>query len=120
MSTTKNPLFAGSLTHPATQYVGLPINGRALGCTVGWLDATSSATITVELTDTPFEEAAVTDAGSAWEWIDSGETITGPAASAAGGTLIQIENVNHSRARLKIVTAADCDFLIYGFESDGR
>jgi len=114
MSQTKNPLFKGVLTHPVTKYVGIPATAGHLGLTLGWLDATSSATVTLELTDTPFEEAAVEAAGSAWQWVDSGLVITGPAATAAGAELVAIVNMNHSRARLKIVTVATCDLEIYG------
>lgn len=115
MSQTQKPLFAGAIATSTTQYIPLPIYKRALGCTIGWTDATSAATITLELTDVPFEDATATDAGSAWQWIDSGEVITGPAATAAGGVLVEIENCNHRRARLKIVTTANSDFVIHDF-----
>lgn len=101
-------LFKGTIPTSTTRYIELPIReaggNRYLGAHVGWLDATSSATITVELSS--YRNVAVPVAGSAWEWIDSGLTFTGPAASAAGGLLINIENIRQERARLKIVTAA--------------
>jgi hypothetical protein len=100
------PLFAGTLTHPTTAYVGVPIKDGALGCQIAWLDATSSATITLELTSFDPDVAAVNVAGTAWQWKDSGVVIAGPAASAAGSVLVNTENVRQQRARLKIVTAA--------------
>jgi hypothetical protein len=110
---TKVPLFKGVLTHPATKYVGVPIRDGALGAFIRWLDATSSATITLELTGMGSGDAPVETAGSAAQWVDSGETITGPAATAAGSSMINLENVRQRRARLKIVTAAHTDIEIW-------
>lgn len=104
------PLFDGAIADAATQYVGIPVRNGTIGLQIGWRDATSAATITLELTDTD----AVTDAaGEAWEWIDSAEEFTGPVGSAAGGELVLLENVRARRARLKIVATADCDIVIY-------
>jgi hypothetical protein len=97
-------LFHGTIPTTTTLYVELPIRDGWIGAQLAWLDATSSATITVELSS--FERAAVTIPGDAWIWKDSGLTFTGPAASAAGSLVINIENVRQRRARLKIVTAA--------------
>jgi hypothetical protein len=102
-------LFRGKIPTSTTLYVEVPVRdgvdgGRFLGVHVAWLDATSSATITLELTS--YRHVASGVAGNAWEWIDSGLTFTGPAATAAGGLLINIENIRQHRARLKIVTAA--------------
>lgn len=101
-------LFRGKIASGVTLYVEVPVRngvdgGRFLGCQVAWLDATSSATITLELTS--YRHAGAQDT-SATMWIDSGLTFTGPAATAAGGLLINVENVRQLRARLKIVTAA--------------
>lgn len=116
MSASKNPLFDykrdGTLTHPTTEYVGIPVVKGMIGVYIAWIDATSSATITVELTSFPVEEAATATAGT-YQWKDSGVTFTGPAGSAAGSLLINIENVRQSRARIKIVTAADTKLVIY-------
>jgi len=109
----RQPLLKGTLTHPVTQYVAVPIHDGVVGLHIGWLDATSSATITLELSSFPAYDAPYDSAGSAWEWKDSGETITGPAASAAGATLVHLENVRAMRGRLKIVTAATSVFEIY-------
>lgn len=106
------PLFAGSITSGATQYVAVPVVDGCVGIHIGWKDATSSATITLELTSFESYEAPVDEAGSAWEWKDSGLSITGPAASAAGSTLVNVDNVRQKRARLKIVAAANCVFEI--------
>lgn len=109
MSTTRKPLFQGSMKNGETRYVPVPVRNGALGALIGWKDATSSATITLELTS---GEAAY-GAGQAWEWKDSAVTITGPAASAAGAFLLSVENVRHQRAQLKIVAAAVCSFEIW-------
>ena len=99
-----------------TTYVPLVVFKRALGATIGWKDATSAATITLEFTDT--SAAPSKTAGDAWEWGDSGETITGPVGSAAGVTLLEVENLNHRRARLKIVTTAESIFEIWDYDGE--
>lgn len=107
------PLFIGSVANAATQYVGVPVGDASLvGLHIAWKDATSSATITLETSDFPADEAPVSEAGAAWEWKDTGETITGPAGSAAGSTTVQLGNIGNSRARLKIVAAANSVFEI--------
>ena len=102
------PLYKGTVASGATVYVGVPICHGVIGLQVAWKDATSSATITLELSSFPATDAPIDEAGAAWEWKDSGQTITGPAASAAGSTLVHLENVRQLRGRLKIVAAADC------------
>jgi len=103
-------LFRGTIPTSTTLYVPVPIRAGTLGAHIGWLDAVSSATITLELGS--FAAAAPTVAGAAWEWKDSGVSITGPAASAAGASIVNVENVRQRFARLKIVTAAACNFDI--------
>lgn len=98
-----------------TKYVEVPVLNGTIGIQLAWLDATSSATVTLELTS--FRRVAAIEAGNAWEWKDSGLTFTGPAGSAAGSLLINVENVRQARARLKIVGAAASLFdLRGGFE----
>jgi hypothetical protein len=105
-------LFEGTVANGQTVYIGVPIHDGVIGLQVAWLDATASATVTLELTSWGVEDAPVSDAGSAWHWKGSGETITGPAASAAGSTLIHLENVRQRRARLKIVGAAASPMVV--------
>lgn len=109
----REPLFIGAVANGATQYVGVPIRDGVVGLQIAWKDATSSATVTLELSSFPATDAPVTEAGAAWEWKDSGLTITGPAASAAGSVLVNAENVRQRRGRLKIVAAAACVFEIH-------
>lgn len=109
----RGPLFKGTVANAATQYVNVPIHNGCIGLHIGWLDATSSATITLELSSFGAYDAPYDAAGAAWEWKDSGVAITGPAASAAGSILVNAENVRQLRARLKIVAAANCSFEIY-------
>jgi hypothetical protein len=105
-------LFKGAVLSAATQYVPLPISGGTIGAQIAWLDATSSATLTIETSNYDANDAPLTDAGSAWEWKGSGLTITGPTGAAAGSTTLNIENVRQKRARLKIVAAANCLFEV--------
>jgi len=108
--------FEGTVLDTVTKYIPLVIFKRALGCTIGWKDDTSSATLTLEVTDD--SDAPVVTAGEAWQWGDTGETITGPVGATAGVTMISLENINHRRARLKIVAAADCEFRIWDYDGE--
>lgn len=105
-------LFEGTVANGATQYVPVPVREGTIGLYIAWTDATSSATITLELTSMSSVDAPVTTAGT-YQWKDSGETITGPAASAAGASMVNLGNVRQHRGRLKIVAAANCAFKIY-------
>lgn len=108
MSNDPSKLFDGTIAAGETKYIPLPIRedggNRWIGAQVAWKDATSSATITLELTSYPHTTAVAV--GQAWEWKDSGLTFSGPAASAAGSFLVNVENVRQKQARLKIVGAA--------------
>lgn len=108
-------LFKGPLTHPTTKYIAVPVApGGRLFLDIQWKDATSSAAITLETTGTDAADAAVDVAGAAYQWkTESGVAITGPAGAAAGSTKVHVSNLVCRRARLKIVTAAACDFEIY-------
>lgn len=97
-------LFRDRIASGATVYVPVPIRNGALGAHIGWPDAVSSATITVEFSSIP--GISTEAAGTAAQWADSALTFTGPAATAAGSLLINIENVRQRAARIKIVTAA--------------
>lgn len=91
-----------------TKYLEVRVVDGKVGFQLAWMDATSSATVTLELTS--FATISATAAGKAWDWKDSGLTITGPAASAAGSVLVNVENVRQRRARIKIVGAAASSF----------
>jgi hypothetical protein len=107
---SENILFSGRVANTETKYVEVPVRAGALGAHIAWLDAVSSATITLEFT--AFLDVAVSTGGAAYVWKDSGVSITGPAASAAGSASVSIDNVRQPRARLKIVGAAACQFII--------
>lgn len=92
------------------KYVPVPVRNGTIGAQIGWKDAVSSATITLELSS--FPGASIDGAGQAWEWNDSGVSITGPAASAAGSARVDVENCRQLQARLKITAAAACSFEI--------
>lgn len=108
------PLFKGVLA-VGTHYVGVPIHGYngAIGLHIAWKDATSDAAITLEVTDFPATDAPTDEAGDVWEWVDTGEAIEGPTATAAGATFVHLDNVRSLRARLVIVASADSDLEIY-------
>ena len=50
-------LFKGKLASSETKYVNVPVRNGTLGAHIGWLDAVSSATITLELGS--FEGASI-------------------------------------------------------------
>lgn len=105
-------LFAGVVLNAVTKYVAVPVRNGTIGIDIGWLDATSNATITLELSSFPNAAANFSVAGAAWEWKDSGLVITGPVGVAAGSSLVNVENVRQNYARLKIVATANCLFDI--------
>lgn len=94
-----------AVANGTTFYVEVPVTNGTVGGQIAWLDAISAATITLELTSFGMGEVAA-NAAASYYWKDSGVAITGPAASAAGSTLLNVENVRQSRARLRIVTTA--------------
>ena len=104
--------FKGTIANGATQYVGINIVDGHIGTQIAWLDATSAATITLELTNYDADAAPVTTAGT-YQWVDSGESITGPSGSAAGSALLNMENVRQRRGRLKIVASANCSIEVW-------
>jgi hypothetical protein len=106
-------LFKGKLVHPTTKYIGVPIGPRGLAyLDIAWNDAVSSAAITLETCVNPTPDVLV--AGTAQQWkTDAGTAITGPNASAIGSSKVQLKDYGPCRARLKIVTAANCDFEIW-------
>lgn len=112
MSAGHSPLFKGAIANGITRYINVPVRNGVIGLHIAWLDATSSATITLELTGFDALDAPL-DIAAGYKWKDSGVSVTGPAASAAGSSLVNAENVRQARARLKIVAAAACDFEIY-------
>jgi hypothetical protein len=97
-------IAAESIANGVTRYIELPVREGRIGAQVAWKDATSSATITLELTS--FREAAAEQAGAAGVWKDSGLSFVGPAGVGADALLINVENCRQPRARLKIVAAA--------------
>lgn len=89
-----------------TFYVEVPVNrDGSVNVQIAWLDATTAATITLELSNYGSMDAAA-DAAAAHYWSASGESITGPDGSAIGSTVVSAV-VGTKRARLKIVTSAD-------------
>ncbi len=105
-----NILFQGAVTSGVTKYVAVPIRSGQIGVSIGWTDATSAATITLELASA--DEAPLDTAGAAYEWKGSGLTITGPVGAAAGVEQLNVENVRQRKAKLKIVATANCNFDI--------
>jgi len=79
---------------------------RVTSAQISWPDAVSSAAITLEGTDFHDNEVAA-GAVASYFWAPIPVTITGPAASAAGTTLLEgLGNLGVKRLRLKVVVAA--------------
>ena len=109
--TTKDSKFLynrrGDVVNTGTTfYVELPVENGTVGGQIAWLDATTAATITLELTSFGMALAAY-DAAAAQFWKDSGVTGLSITAGAVGSNLINVENIRQKRARLKIVTTAN-------------
>ena len=64
-----------SVANNETEYVGVPIHGDAIGLHIAWLDGTSAADITLEISSYGADEAPTGDDGEAWQWVDSGAAI---------------------------------------------
>ncbi len=108
----KNNLLARfTMKNAEVRYVGVPIRDGKLGAQILWKDAVSSATISLQLTSNP--GVSIDSDGAAWDWADSGLTITGPAASAAGSALVNVENCRQEQARLKLTAAAASNFEVW-------
>lgn len=99
-----------------TMYVELQCASATLtGFEVFWLDAVSSATLTLESTCRPSpHEETIEDTGIAGDatsgWTDEAASVplTGPAASAAGTTGVKhVGNMGAPRMRVKVAAAAD-------------
>ena len=115
MSVSKTPIWhylTNGVIAAGTTYIALPITKGTIGCHIAWTDATSNAALTVELTSFPEDDVAL-GAAASYFWKDSGISLTGPAASAAGSVEVNAENVRQSRARLKVVAAANTSLIIY-------
>ncbi len=112
MAFGRQPIFRGTQANSTTVYYPLPVHRGEIGFQFAWTDATSSATVTLEYTNFDALEAPYDAAGAAYEWKDSGETITGPAGSAAGSTIVSLTNKHVLRARIKVVAAANCSLII--------
>jgi hypothetical protein len=112
MNTTRK-VFDGTVASGATKYVELTIKkDGSLGAQISWMDTTSAAAITLELTSYSAAQAPVETAGAANVWKDSGVTVAGPAGGSLGCEQVNVENVRQRRARLKIVASADCSFEV--------
>lgn len=100
--------YATALGNGTTTYVEIPIEPASIaGIQCSWLDATSSATITLETSNWPQAMVAGNVAGNADEWFnESTVAIAGPTAVARGCSITHVGNLGAERARLKIVTAA--------------
>lgn len=91
-----------------TFYVGLPVVNGAIGAQVTWPDATSAATLTLQLSSNP----GTPGAGAAADFTDAASFV-GPVGAAAGATLINVDNVRQKFARLKVVTSATTKLVVW-------
>lgn len=95
----------------ATEYVEVGGEGSTIhGIQICWVDAVSSATITLHTSNWPAQDVAV-DSTTAYHWHDESVaaapvTIVGPSAAAIGNTMVHLGNLGAARCRLKIVAAA--------------
>lgn len=121
-------LFKGTQANATIICVPVPIIAGCIGIHVSWPDATTAATMVLELSSFSSDEAplqsggagtavvgegtAVIGAADAQKWPDSGETIAAVVAGAAGARLVNLSNVRQRRARLRITSTAICTWDI--------
>jgi hypothetical protein len=103
-------------TAASTVYVEIPVDASLIASIqCSWFDATSNAAITLETSNWPDVGAkkASSDSTNADEWFnESTVSITGPTAAARGCSVTHLGNMASSRARLKIVFAANTKLRI--------
>jgi hypothetical protein len=93
----------------ATGYIEVSSGGGIISSVhIRWVDATSNAAITLESSNYDPTVALLTST-VAGQWIsESGSvSITGPNATASGGTMVHLGNNGARRLRLKIVAVAN-------------
>lgn len=93
-------------------YLEVFTGGAALSSLfVGWDDATSNATLTLEHTNLEVADAAVGIA-AADKWASDPTTITGPGGTAIGCSLAHLGNNGAFRTRLKIVVTVEATLTV--------
>lgn len=115
MSSIAAPLTTRfQVANGATAYVELGVGGSLVAAAhLRWFDATSNATVTLETTNLPPEDAATDAAAANGNWVpEASVTVTGPTGAAAGGSMLHLGNIGSRRARLKLVAAANCDLQV--------
>jgi hypothetical protein len=112
MAFGRQPIFRGTQATTTTVYYPLPVYHGEIGFQFAWTDAISAGTVTLEYSNFDAIEAPYDVAGAAYEWKDSAEVIAGPAATAAGSTIVTLTNKHVLRARIKFVTTANSSIVI--------
>ena len=106
------PLFKGTILSGASKYIGVPVGlSSLLGLQIARVTGAGTDTITLEVSEFPADLAPVETAGT-YQWKDSGESISTPTAGTS--TIVELGNIGTSRARLKIVAAADARYIVQG------
>lgn len=108
-------IFKGTIANGTTRYFGIPTGAKGLlFLDVAWKDATSAATITVESTGWPAEDAPIETPGTARHWeTEAGIVIAGPTGVGEGKTTVHVSNFIAPRARMRFQATAACDVEIY-------
>ena len=107
----------GTIANATTVYVSIPTGTNGAAVDVKWLDAITSAALTLQCTNSPPGEAPVRVAGTAEKWAALPAAsivgaLTAPNGTAIGSTKVRIKDVPGKRVRLQIVTAAISNFVI--------
>jgi hypothetical protein len=121
----RRALFRGTQGAATTIAVPVPVIAGCVGVHVSWPDATTAATIVLEVSSFDSDQApwftgavlagegnaavAVVDAD---KWPDSGAVIDPIVAGAEGSRLINVSGLRQQRARLLITSTAICTWDI--------
>lgn len=112
MSAIESAPLAFNVANAATRYVDLPIPSSKLhSVQIAWLDAISSATITIESTNRTPNDASF-DSTNAALWSADATSITGPNGTAIGSVMVNLADKGFRRARLKIIASAASKFVV--------
>lgn len=103
---------SGKIASAATVYFELGgWNDLVTSVHLRWFDATTSGTFTLQSSNVPFPEVAVTSTSAA-DWFEEGATITSPGGTAIGSFMLHLGNQGAKRLRLKYVAAADSEIEV--------
>lgn len=114
-----------TIANTAVVYAPIPTGyDDLISIHIAWFDATSAATIVLQTSNYDAKDAPLdadeTAGGSEHLWAtESGVSVVGPSAAAAGCSMLHLGNYGAFRSRLKITATADCDMEVLARRKTG-